>query len=68
MEWAIGNRFEGAQGGGRGGGGGGGIIIDQGRRDYTTMRGGKEKYNNQQWLMWGVQKEGQGNHNDDRGI
>jgi hypothetical protein len=41
MEPAIGNWVDGV----RGGGGGGGIAIVQGRRDFATMRGGKEKYN-----------------------
>jgi hypothetical protein len=27
------------------------VAIIQGRRGLDTMRGGKEKYNNQQWLM-----------------
>jgi hypothetical protein len=37
------NKIDGA----KGGGGGEGIAIIQGRRDLATMRGGKEKYNNQ---------------------
>jgi hypothetical protein len=37
---AIGSRVEGVQGGG-----GEGITIIQGKRDLTTIRGGKEKYN-----------------------
>ena len=35
------------------------ITIVQGRRDLATMRGGKDKYNNQQWLMGGSKTRGE---------
>ncbi len=38
--------------------GGGVITIVQGRRDSATIRGGKEKYNNQLWLMGGSKRRG----------
>jgi hypothetical protein len=38
--------------------GGGVIAIVQGRRDSATIRGGKEKYNNQLWLVGGSKRRG----------
>ncbi len=47
-EGAIGNRIDGAQGGG-------GVAIFRERWTLATVRGGKEKHNNQQLLMGGAE-------------
>ena len=48
------------------------VSIVQGRRDFDTVRGCEEKYNNQQWLMLmgdgGGQKDGLGDRDEDHGI
>ena len=48
------------------------VAIVQGRRDFDTMRGLEEKYNNQQWLMLmgdgGGPKDWWGDRDEDHGI
>ncbi len=53
MEQVMGDAEEGVQRGG-----GGEIAIVLGRKDLAAMRGSKEKYNDQQWLMGGGAKGG----------